>query len=753
VKALELWGGHECTVNRVGERYFDQTLRSGHEQRIDDLDRFAALGLKALRYPVLWERTAPDAPDQRDFAWADARLSRIRELGMRPIVGLIHHGSGPRYTNLLDPAFPAGLADHARAVAERYPWVEDWTPVNEPLTTARFACAYGLWYPHRRDEGDFLRALVNQIDATRLAMAQIRKVNPRARLIQTEDLGFTHATGPLAAQADYENHRRWLTWDLLAGKVAPGHRLYDYVSGFGLGEQLAAIADDPCPADVIGVNHYLTSERFLDHRLERYPADMRGGNGIERYVDVEAVRVAAEGPLGLRALLRQTWERYGATLAVTESHNGCTRDEQMRWLLEAWRGCEALRCDGVAIEAVTAWSLLGSHGWSNLLTSEQAPYECGVFDLRGPAPRPTAMAGLLKDLATDARPERAAVALASPGWWRRPDIRFVHEPVRSGAQALIYRRDRDAPDGAVLDAAPILITGATGTLGQAFARACRHRGLPFVLTGRASLAIDDEHSVAEALDRLGPSAVINAAGFVRVDDAETEREACLIANSRGAEILARACAARGSALVGFSSDLVFDGAAGRPLVESDRPSPLNVYGRSKAEAEQHMASSGVRGLMVRTAAFFSHQDRHNFAVHALEALGEGREFAAAEDQFVSPTFVPDLVNATLDLLIDGEIGLWHLTNQGRVSWAEFARMLAVGAGLDADRVRGVPAAALGWSAPRPRDVALGSERGALLPSLESAIERFLHGYGTGAHGRALCPPDLDDEPRLREAAQ
>ena len=67
---LEMWGGHECTVNRVGETYHDQTLRSGHQHRLDDLDLFASLGLKALRYPVLWERVAPDAPDRFDWAWS-----------------------------------------------------------------------------------------------------------------------------------------------------------------------------------------------------------------------------------------------------------------------------------------------------------------------------------------------------------------------------------------------------------------------------------------------------------------------------------------------------------------------------------------------------------------------------------------------------------------------------------------------------------------------------------------------------------
>ena len=63
---LELWGGHECTVNRVGDRWLDQTRRGGQEQRLDDLQRFADLGLKALRYPVLWQRVSPDHPDQHN---------------------------------------------------------------------------------------------------------------------------------------------------------------------------------------------------------------------------------------------------------------------------------------------------------------------------------------------------------------------------------------------------------------------------------------------------------------------------------------------------------------------------------------------------------------------------------------------------------------------------------------------------------------------------------------------------------------
>ncbi len=94
IPPLEVWAGLECTVNRVGDRYFDQTERNGHATRISDLDLFAELGIRAIRYPVVWERTAPNGLETADWSWADERLERLRSLNICPIVGLVHHGSG-----------------------------------------------------------------------------------------------------------------------------------------------------------------------------------------------------------------------------------------------------------------------------------------------------------------------------------------------------------------------------------------------------------------------------------------------------------------------------------------------------------------------------------------------------------------------------------------------------------------------------------------------------------------------------------
>lgn len=430
---LELWGGLECTVNRVGDVYFDQIERGGHAGRIEDLDLFAGLGLRTLRYPVLWERTAPAGVASADWSWADARLGRLRDLGIRPIAGLVHHGSGPRSTSLIDPSFPEQLARYASAVAQRYPWIDAYTPINEPLTTARFSGLYGHWYPHGRDDRTFVRALLTQCRAVVLAMRAVRAVNATATLVQTDDLGKTFSTPALAYQAEFDNHRRWLAWDLLCGRVDRALPLHGYLTRGGAGDaELGWFVDNPCPPDVIGVNYYMTSERFLDERLERYPPPAHGGNGRERYADVEAVRVIVEGLEGPRARLREVWERYHLPVAVTETHLGCTREEQLRWLLEVWNAARRLHRDGVDIRAVTVWSLLGAYDWNSLVTQVADHYEPGVFDVRGPRPRPTALAGLVRTLASGRRP--AHPVLAIPGWWQRP-TRLIHTPVRRGIDA------------------------------------------------------------------------------------------------------------------------------------------------------------------------------------------------------------------------------------------------------------------------------------------------------------------------------
>ncbi|WP_308622153.1 sugar nucleotide-binding protein [Massilia sp. Se16.2.3] len=178
-------------------------------------------------------------------------------------------------------------------------------------------------------------------------------------------------------------------------------------------------------------------------------------------------------------------------------------------------------------------------------------------------------------------------------------------------------------------------------------------------------------------------------------------------------------------LTTFSSDLVFDGSKGSPYVESDPVTPLNVYGRSKAESETAVLAAHPGALVVRTSAFFGPWDRHNFVKLALDALERGERFAAANDMTVSPTYVPDLVHTCLDLAIDRECGVWHLNNVGSVTWYELARMAAEKAGIDAAKLVAQTASEIGMAAARPAYSVLHSERAILLPRLENALERFI----------------------------
>jgi len=340
--------------------------------------------------------------------------------------------------------------------------------------------------------------------------------------------------------------------------------------------------------------------------------------------------------------------------------------------MEVWRAACALRAVGADVRAVTVWALLGTVDWNSLLTRSDRVYQPGVFDVRGRKPRPTALAKAASSLATAGVYDHPV--LDTPGWWRRDD-RFYQSVTKSKTRHESRRARR-----------PVLITGATGTLGRAFARICQHRGLEHVLTPREELDLADRSSIDAALKRLRPWAIVNAAGYVSVAAADHDHARCVRDNITAAENLADSCQAAGLPLVSFSSDRVFDGTLGRAYVECDRPAPNCLYGSSKAMAEQAVLAAHPRALVIRTSTFFGPWDRYNFAYQLLEALSADRSFGVPRD-IISATYVPDLVHVALDLLIDGEQGLWHLTNPVCVSWLGLARLVARRAGFDPSLLR------------------------------------------------------------------
>lgn len=638
---IELWGGVECTVNRVRDDSYDQMKSSGHWSRSADLDLIAGLGIRTLRYPLLWELTAPKYCERIDWSWADDRLARLAALSIRPIVGLVHHGSGPRYTNLTEAGFATGLAHYAQEVARRFPWVQWYTPVNEPLTTARFSGLYGLWYPHGRDDRTFARALINQCRGTVLAMQAVRRVNPNAKLLQTEDLGSTTSTPRMQYQADFDNERRWVTWDLLCGTVSRDHPLYRFLIECGIdAAELGWFSDNPCPPDWVGINHYVTSDRFLDERCNRYPTPSAGSNGRDHYADVEAVRVVPDFEPGWNSLLQQAWQRYQIPLVLSEVHLGCTREEQIRWFHQAWCASHQVLSTGVDVQAVTAWALFGSYNWNTLLTADEGHYEPGAFDVRAAPPRPTALAWLLRDLAAGAGARHPV--LKSPGWWNRSERRlFAAEGARAQTRKPTSPERREA-------ARPIVIFGSDHSLGRAVARACEARGLEYFGLSSEQLDISDLEALTTALRRPSPWAVVNAAGCAHETGGPGNLDRSGKERDWSAQALALATSRCAIPLLTFSFQNV------------------------KAAAQIPALKRNPRALCVLSAEASGARGRAGNSPQGVSALSVGKWLEAA---------LPDLINMGLDLLIDGEYGLWQLSGSGAPSRAGLARSKASSASI------------------------------------------------------------------------
>ena len=321
------------------------------------------------------------------------------------------------------------LADFAAEVAQRYPWLELFTPINEPFTTARISGLYGLWHPHETTEAACFRLVVAECLAIARSMNSIRAINPSAKLIQTEDVGRVFSTPHLQDQARYENERRWLSLDLLTGRVDCTHPFFERLLAAGAdSKHLDELVDTPCPPDLIGLDYYLTSDRMLDERTDRYPLEPVGGNGRESYVDIAAVRSDLAGDrAGLLPRVKELWQRYHLPIAVTELHNGCTREEQLRWLVEGWQAAQAAKSMGIDIRAVTSWSLFGAVDWNSMLVRREGYYEPGAFDARWSPPKPTAIAHAIMKLSAGNVVEHPV--LDRPGWWRDADAPEKARPI------------------------------------------------------------------------------------------------------------------------------------------------------------------------------------------------------------------------------------------------------------------------------------------------------------------------------------
>lgn len=241
----------------------------------------------------------------------------------------------------------------------------------------------------------------------------------------------------------------------------------------------------------------------------------------------------------------------------------------------------------------------------------------------------------------------------------------------------------------------VAVTGAGGQLGSDLVAWCTAAGDDVVALDHATLDVADRDGVMASLCSTAPDVVVHAAAWTAVDACEADRDRAFAVNALGTRWVAEASARVGAHLCVISTDYVFDGSKVGGYVEWDRPDPRSVYGSSKLAAEQE---AGPDALVVRTS-WVCGVHGANMVRTILRLAGQHDELAFVDDQRGHPTFTADLAPMLRRLVLDRRRGLYHVTNQGEVSWYEFARAVLEAAGSSPDRVRPIATAEL--DPPRP----------------------------------------------------
>ena len=293
----------------------------------------------------------------------------------------------------------------------------------------------------------------------------------------------------------------------------------------------------------------------------------------------------------------------------------------------------------------------------------------------------------------------------------------------------------------------ILLTGADGQLGTELTPLLSRCG-DVVATDLAQLDLANPDAIVAAMRGLKPDLIVNAGAYTAVDRAETDTGLAFAVNARAPAILAEEAKRLSAVLVHYSTDYVFDGTRTTPYSEQDLAKPMNVYGASKLEGEQAIASIGAHALVLRTSWVYGRHGK-NFLLTIQKLAAERDEIRIVADQVGVPNWTRSLATATarlVDLGLPGlaeRSGLYHFSSTGAASWFEFARAI-VG---DVPRPRVLPITTADYPTPARRP-AYGV--------LSTALFRNTFGFGLpdwrDALGACLAGPALPEGYRHPSAA-
>jgi beta-glucosidase len=352
------------TINN-GRTRVDQMDVCGHYERWrEDFDLVEELGIQYLRYGPPIHRTFL-GPGKYDWEFADLTFAELERRDITPIVDLCHFGVPDWLGNFQNPDFAPQFAAYAAAFAERFPWVQLYTPVNEMFICAIFSARYGWWNEQMTTDRSFVTALKHIVKGNVLAMVEILKRRPDAIFIQSESSEYFHADSPAAiGPAEIMNSRRFLSLDLNYGRRVDSE-MYEYLFDHGFTKE---------------EYHF-----FLHHRLKQHCIL---GND---YYTTNEHRVFADGHteasgevFGYSEITRQYYNRYRLPVMHTETNlrEGATGQEAVHWLWKEWANVLRLRNIGIPTVGFTWYSLTDQVDWDTALREQNGNVNpLGLYDL------------------------------------------------------------------------------------------------------------------------------------------------------------------------------------------------------------------------------------------------------------------------------------------------------------------------------------------------------------------------------------
>lgn len=273
----------------------------------------------------------------------------------------------------------------------------------------------------------------------------------------------------------------------------------------------------------------------------------------------------------------------------------------------------------------------------------------------------------------------------------------------------------------------ILVTGAAGQLGTTLVQGYAGRADVIPVTRRA-LDIGDAAVVDAFIARAHPDAVINCAAYTDVDGAEDHATDAIRVNAVAVLALARGAAGAGAVLVHYGTDFVFDGLADRPYTEDDEPAPQSVYACSKLLGEW-FAADCPRHYVLRVESLFGGSHRRGSVDGIVDAIRKGEPARVFVDRTVTPSYVPDVADATWRLMdTAAPCGVYHCVNTGVTTWFELAKEIGRQLGVEPNLVP-VKVADVQMKARRPQYAALSNAKlaraGIQMPAWQDALRRHL----------------------------